>query len=152
MRDISERELGLPKVIFGELAKILQKDKNVISLSFGEPDFKTQKGVVNYGKKFLGESYRYSYEQGILRLRERLAKKLKKDNKINTNSNNIILTSGSQTAIFSSLLAVLDPGEKVIIPSPCYLGYVPVVDLVNGRVVYSKLDEDFNLDIDNIKN
>lgn len=151
MREISERELDLPKVLAGELSKTLQKNKDIISLSFGEPDFNTQREVINYGKKFLDKSHRYSYGKGLLKLRERIVNKLKKDNKINTNKENIILTPGSQTAILCSLMSIIDPGEKVIIPSPCYLGYVPSIELVNGDVKYSKLDEDFNLDIDNIK-
>ena len=151
MLHISERELDLPKVILGELAETLEKNKKIISLSFGEPDFPVPKEVVNYGRKFLDKVNRYSHEKGLLKLREKISNKLKKDNKINTNENNIILTSGSQTAIFCSLLSVLDPGEKVIIPSPCYLGYIPAIELANASVEYSELDEDFNLNVDNIK-
>jgi len=151
MLHISEREVDLPKVIAGDLANILQKNKDIISLSFGEPDFKTQKEVVNYGKKFLDKSNRYAHDKGLLKLREVITKKLKKDNQINTNPENIILTSGSQNAIFCSLLSILDPGKKIIVPSPAYLGHIPAIELVNGSVEYAELDEDFNLDIENMK-
>ena len=148
MRHISEREADLPDAVIGELIKIANEDKSVISMGAGQPDFKTPKPILDYARKVIYKSTAYSNPQGVLELREAIAKKLKKENKIkNANPEDIVITAGSQESIFMSLVCTIDPGEQVIIPNPGYLAYVPAVELLNGGISYVKLLEEDGFEI-----
>jgi len=147
MTHISERELELPDSIIGKLQGIAAEHKDVVSLGIGEPDFITPKPILDYATKIINIATHYSAPGGRTDLKEAICKKLKKDNKINADKDNIIVTCGSQEAIFSALLASLDPSEQVILPNPGYLGYIPAIDLVEGSPVYVKLKEEDNFEI-----
>ena len=153
MTHLSERELDLPHLEFPKIFARVVNDKSIISLGPGEPDFKAPKPLLDYAKKILSKSTHYSEPQGMFQLREALCRKLKKENKINTNPENIVLTCGSQEALFSALLTTIDPTEQVLIPSPGYLGYLPAIELVNGNPIYYPLEEKdkFEINPDNIK-
>ena len=150
---ISERELQLPKSILEKLQSISSENKNIISLSIGEPDFITPKPILDYAKKIIYKSTHYTNTQGRLDLRRALVSKLKNENRIHTNEENIIVTTGSQQGLFATLLATLDPTEEVILSNPGYLGYIPAIELVNAVPSYIKLEEDNNFIInpDDIK-
>lgn len=158
MRRISEREQELPETFLGMMHKIAAEDPSIISLSIGEPDFITPKPILQHLKvlantvKKTGMTH-YSSPQGIPKLREALAKKLKKQNKINANPENIQIGTGSQEVLFASLLATIDPTEEVIIPSPGYMAYIPAVQLVNGVPKYIELKEEdkFEINPDRLK-
>src|SRR3989344_6876093 len=141
MRHISEREVQLPDAVIGHLLTVAREDKSVISLGPGEPDFKTPKPILDYAKKVISKSTAYSAAPGVKELRELIAKKLKKDNKINTNSDNVLVTAGSQEALMCGFLTALDVSEQVILPNPGYLGYIPQIELVDATPVYFNLDE-----------
>ena len=149
MRHISERESELPDAVIGELIKIANEDKNVISMGAGQPDFKTPKPILDYAKKIIDKTTAYSNPQGVLELRELIAKKLRKENKIkNADSEDVVVTAGSQESIFMSLVSTIDPGEQVIIPNPGYLAYVPAVELLNGGISYVRLREEDGFEVD----
>lgn len=140
---ISERDLQLPDLEFPKIQERIVKDKSIISLGPGEPDFITPKPLLDYGRKLLskGEGTHYSEPRGLLELREAIVRKLKKENKINTSSDSVLVTCGSQEALFSSLLTTIDPTEEVVLPSPGYLGYLPAIELVNGVPKFLELKE-----------
>lgn len=155
MVHISEREVELPEATIQPLLKIAAESKDIISLGPGEPDFITPKPLLDYAvsllKKKLGTHY--APTEGYLKLREAICKKLRKDNKIKANPENIVVSVGSQEALFSAFLCTLDTSEQVIIPNPGYLAYIPAIELVNGFPVYVKLEEENNWEInpDSIK-
>jgi aminotransferase len=150
---ISERDLQLPHVEFPEISRRIALDKKIISLGPGEPDFPTPKPLIDYGKKMLGKATHYSEPQGMMELREAIVKKLYKENNIDVTPDNIIVTCGSQEAIFSALLTALDPTEQVLVPSPGYAGYVPAIDLVSATPVFVPLSREngFELNADVLK-
>jgi aminotransferase len=141
---ISERFFELPTSEFTEIMRLAQEEKNVISLGPGEPDFTTPKHIIEFAKKKLDEGYtHYSPPQGRTDLREEIAKKLKKDNKIDVTPDEIIVTCGSQEALFLATLALVDPGEKIIVPNPGFLAYIPMVESVTGtQLSVPLLEED----------
>src|SRR3989344_6132831 len=147
MPHISERELELPSGIIDQLMAISAEHPEIISLGPGEPDFVTPKPILDYAKKVIYKSSRYTAPTGKHELKEAILKKLKKDNNIKTSTENIIVTTGSQQGLFAVMLATLDPTEQVILPNPCYLGYIPIIDLVEAAPVYVKLEEDNNFEI-----
>ncbi len=151
MVHISEREVNLPKSVLEKLSKIASEKKDIISLSIGEPNFITPKPILDYVKKIIDKSTHYTNHQGLEELREKLVKKLKKENKINVDKNNIVVTCGSQQALFAALLCTLDPNEEIILSNPGYLGYIPAIELCDAVPSYVKLDENFELNPDTIK-
>jgi len=153
MGHISERELELPEAVIGELLQIAEEQKGVISLSVGEPDFITPKPLLEYTKKIVNIGTHYSPTEGRIELREAICKKLKKENRIDCSPKNIIVTCGSQQGLFSALATTLDVTEQVVLPSPCYLAYIPQIELINAVPVLYKIKEDdnWNINPDNIR-
>ncbi|MEK6826128.1 MAG: aminotransferase class I/II-fold pyridoxal phosphate-dependent enzyme [Nanoarchaeota archaeon] len=153
MGHISERELELPDAVIGQLLQIAAERKEVISLSVGEPDFIAPKPIRDYTKKIVDKATHYSPTEGRHDLREAICRKLRKDNKIKCNTENILVGCGSQQVIFAALSASLDVTEQVVLPSPCYLAYIPQIELVNGVPVLFPLKEEDEWEInpDNLK-
>ncbi len=147
MKHISERELGLPDAVIGKLLGIAAERKDIISLGPGEPDFLTPKPLIEYTRKIVQLGTHYSPTEGRSELREAICKKLKKDNKIRTDPKNILVTCGSQEALFCGFLSALDVSEEVVIPNPTYLAYVPQIELVNGVPRFFPLKEEDNWNI-----
>ncbi|MEK6925527.1 MAG: pyridoxal phosphate-dependent aminotransferase [Nanoarchaeota archaeon] len=153
MVHISERDLQLPHVEFPEISRRIAADKKIISLGPGEPDFMTPKPLLDYGKKIISKATHYTEPQGMMELREAIVKKLARENNIHTEVENVIVTCGSQEAIFSALLTAVDPTEQVLVPSPGYAGYTPAIDLVSATPVFVPLSRDngFELNSDVLK-
>lgn len=114
---------------------------DVISLAGGEPDFTTPKPVIEAAQKSLGEgNTHYVAGRGILPLRKRIARKLREENGIHCCEDNILLTPGGKMGIFSAILALLNPGEEVMILDPSWLSYAPMVTACAGVPVNVALD------------
>jgi len=155
LKHLSDRDLNLPQLEFPRIKKTIDKDNKIISLGPGEPDFLPDKRILNYGSKLLkqGKGTRYSEPQGMLELRKKIAQKLRKENKIKTNEDNIMVSCGSEEAIFATLLTLVDKKEEVIVPSPGFISYIPIIKLVNGVPKLLKLDEEdsWNINPDRLK-
>ncbi len=151
---ISERELELPETQFVEIMKIAEEEKDIISLGPGEPDFVAPKHVRDYAKKMLDKGFtHYTAIGGMSEVKEVIAKKLRKKNKIHVNPEEIIITVGAKEAILLSLMALVDPGESVVVPNPGYLAFIPMIESLNGvpLSVQLKQNENFEYNLDKIK-
>jgi aminotransferase len=147
--EISERYFYLPDSEFTEIMKVAGEKKDIISLGPGEPDFATPKHIVDFAKKKLDEGYtHYSPPAGRIETREAIVKKLKKDNKIKVDPEEVIVTCGSQEALFLATLTLLDPGEKMLVPNPGFLAYIPMVETVTGVPVSVPLLEKDGFEFD----
>ena len=153
MKGISLRELELPDAVIGKLLKLAVEDRTVISLGPGEPDFLTPKPLRDYTKKIVDKATHYGAPQGNIELREAICKKLRRDNKIIAHPENVLVTCGSQEAIFTALLTSLDVSCQVIVPDPGYLVYTPAVELVDAVPVPLELreDEEWIINVDRLK-
>tara|TARA_Y100000310_G_scaffold285479_1_gene308959 strand:+ start:4038 stop:5192 length:1155 start_codon:yes stop_codon:yes gene_type:complete len=129
---ISEREAELPDAVIGKLLRIAVEDKSVVSLGPGEPDFPLPPPIVKLVKDFAAECNHYSPPGGREELRKALARKLKRENKIDTSPDNIVVTCGSQEALMLATACTLDVSEQIIIPNPSFLGYLPTFELFNA--------------------
>lgn len=147
MVHLSERELQLPELEFPKIFKRVINDKSIISLGPGEPDFMTPKPLINYTKKVVSRGTHYSEPKGNKELREAIVKKVRRENGIRADPENVLVGCGSQELLFASLLTAIDPTEQVIVPSPGYLGYLPPVELVSGVPVFLPLKEEDNFAI-----
>lgn len=133
---ISEREMQLPVSTIGELIKIAEESKGIISLGPGEPDFDTPKHIIDFACRKLREGYtHYSPPGGRAELLDAISKKLKKENGIDAPDEQIIVTSGSTEAILLNLICTVDPGEGVLVPDPGFLSYKPTVEILNGMPI-----------------
>jgi len=131
-----------------ESLRILETRKDIISLGAGEPDFPAPPNVVEAAEEFLEEGYtHYSPLQGRHELREQIAKKLKKENKIDASPDEIIVTCGSKEAILLSCLVSLDAGDEAIVPDPGYIAYRPITKMIDASPVSLPLHESDNFEI-----
>ena len=142
MKEISERELELPDAVIGELLRLSAEDKHVINLGPGQPDFLAPKPIIEYTRKIPQKGTHYAAPQGMIELREALCKKVKKENKMKCSPENIIVTCGSQQALFTALATTLDPGDQVVLPNPSYLAYIPQIELISAFPSFFKLREE----------
>src|SRR5690625_5232072 len=144
-----------PTLKLGELARKKQKEgEKIISLALGEPDFKTPQYIIEATKKALDEGYtHYSTPQGLIELREGISKHFKSKYNANYSSDEIIIFPGAKAAIFASLSVLLKPGDEVIIISPYYVSYPPMIKLseYESKFHVIPLNDDFTLPINQIK-
>lgn len=135
---------------------IASEIEGAISLGVGEPDFKTPWTVREQGIYALEHSKtHYTSNAGLLELREEIAKKIKNNNNLSYDpKSEIIVTVGGSEAIDIALRAMLEEGDEVIIPTPCYVSYEPCVKLSNGKVVTISLkaENSFKLKASELKN
>ncbi|MEK6909728.1 MAG: pyridoxal phosphate-dependent aminotransferase [Candidatus Aenigmatarchaeota archaeon] len=131
-----------------ESLRIIEQHPEIISLGAGEPDFPAPPNVIKSAGKFLERGYtHYSPLQGRHELREELAKKLKKENRIDANPEKIVITCGSKEAILLSILALVNPKEEVVVPDPGYIAYRPIVELIDGVAKSLPLKEEDGFEI-----
>ncbi len=147
--EISERYFHLPSSNFAKILKLACEDKNVISLGPGEPDFTTPEHIREAAIMAIDKGYtHYSPPGGRTDTKETIAKKLRKDNRINVSPDEIVVTCGSQEALFLATLSLIDPGEKMIVPDPGFLAYIPMLETVTGVPVSIPLREENGFEFD----
>jgi len=139
-----------------KVKELKRAGQDVISLSVGEPDFVTPEHIRNYAKQALDEGYTfYPDSAGLVELREAIAHKLQHDNQINVDpKKNVVVTVGGKEAIYLAMMATVNPGDEVIVPNPCWVSYVPCIELAGGKPVYLplKAKEDFRLSAERLEN
>jgi aspartate aminotransferase len=122
---------------------------NVIGLSLGEPDFKTPAHICDAAKKAIDEGKYFAYPPvaGYQDLREALALKYQKENNVPYKAENIVVSNGAKQSIANTLLALMNPGDEVIIFSPYWVSYDALVRLVEATPVIVKggLENDYKV-------
>lgn len=122
---------------------------DVINLSLGEPDFKTPQHICDAAKKAIDEGKYFSYPPvaGYPDLREALAAKYQKENKVPYKAENIVVSNGAKQSIANVMLALLNPGDEVIIFAPYWVSYDALVRLTEATPVIVKgtLENDFKV-------
>jgi aminotransferase len=121
--------------------------KNVISLGIGEPDFVTPERVLNAGIDSLrhGETH-YTSNSGTLELRQALSKNLARLYGVTYDPEaELLITVGVSEALYLTLTAIVDPGDEVIVPQPCFVAYMPEVTFAGGAPVSvpTRVEDDF---------
>lgn len=115
-------------------AKAMKKDGlDVCSFSAGEPDFDTPKHICQAAKKAIDDGKtRYGPAAGEPALRDAIAQKLKADNHLSYSRENIMVTNGGKHSLYNLMLAMIEPGDEVIIPAPYWVSYPEMVKLAGG--------------------
>lgn len=134
--------------IAGRAKKMMAEGIDVVDFSVGEPDFPTPQNIKDAGKNALDVNFtRYTINDGMPELRKAIVKKLKEDNNLDYELNEIIVTSGAKQAIFNAVLAVVNEGDEVIIPAPYWVSYPEIVNLANGKplIVQTREENGFKI-------
>ena len=110
--------------------------RDVISLSAGEPDFDTPENVKQAAIRAIQDGdTKYTDVAGTLPLRRAVAEKFRRDSGLDYKPEEIIVSTGGKQVIFNAMVATLDQGDEVIIPSPCWVSYPDIVALADGTPV-----------------
>ena len=131
-----------------------QASPTAINLALGEPDFDTPKHIIESLKDALDNNRtHYSQNKGEPELRENIAKKLEKDNDIKVSSDDVIVTVGASEALYSSIQALINPNDDVLIPDPGFLSYAECVRLAgaNSIPVQSSSENGFKTTIEDVE-
>ena len=127
----------------GKIAELKAQGVDILSFSVGEPDFPTPQNIVDAAKDALDAGFtKYTAAAGIVELREAVCEKLKRDNGLDYTSAEIIVTTGAKQAIYNALMAICNPGDEVIIPTPCWVSYVEMVKLTGAKPVLVEAKEE----------
>ena len=111
--------------------------ESVVSFGVGEPDFNTPEHIINSAKAALDNGHtKYTPSSGLLPLRKAICEKFQKDNGLEYEPSQIIVSNGAKHSIFNACYAVLEEGDEVIIPAPYWLTYPEVVKVCGATPVY----------------
>ncbi len=150
--NLSEKTLGIKPsstLSITEKAGVLRKEgKDVISFSVGEPDFDTPDHIKQAAIEAINEGFtKYTPAAGMVELRQAVAKKLKEDNGLDYDYTQIVINNGAKHSLINALMAILNPGDEVIIPAPFWLSYAEMVRIAGGRpvIVYMRKEDGFSL-------
>lgn len=128
---------------------------DVISLSLGEPDFKTPQHICEAAKKAIddGKYFAYPPVAGYVDFREALAAKYQKENNVPYKAENIVVSNGAKQSIANAMLAILNPGDEVIIFSPYWVSYDALVRLAEAKPVLVKggIENDFKVTAEQVE-
>jgi aminotransferase len=134
---------------------LLEGMEDAISLGVGEPDFVTPWHIRDAGIHSLEKGYtKYTGNAGLSRLREEISKYLKRRFNLTYSPNGeIIVTVGGSEALDLAIRALINPGDEVIIPVPCFVCYGPITELCGGKAVYveTKVENEFRLTADELR-
>ncbi|MDI6730779.1 MAG: pyridoxal phosphate-dependent aminotransferase [Candidatus Altarchaeum sp.] len=145
MKKISDRVCKIESSGIRKFFDLAQKEKNIITLGIGEPDFDVPEKIKDRAIRAIENSYsHYTSNYGLLDLREKISKKLRKFNKISADSKKeILITSGSSEGLDLAFRTLVNPNDEILIPSPSYVSYIPTTLLSEGiPVVVSAYEKD----------
>ncbi len=144
--DLSKKGMAIEPSVTLEItakAKAMKENGiNVISFSVGEPDFNTPKNIQDEGIRAITEGLtKYTPTSGITELKKAICKKLRDDNNLDYSPNNIIISNGGKHSIYNALMAVLNPGDEVLIGVPYWVSYPELVKIAGGVPVFIETEE-----------
>ena len=128
---------------------------DVINMSVGEPDFNTPDNIKEAAKKAIDENFsRYSPVPGYPDLRKAIVAKLKNENGLDYTVNEVIVGTGGKQCVCNAVLALVNPGDEVIIPAPYWVSYPQMVKLAGGTpvIVNAGFDQDFKMTAEQLEN
>ncbi len=129
-------------------AELKAQGVDVINLSVGEPDFPTPDHIKQAAKEAIDQNFTfYTAVAGYPSLRKAISEKLARENGVNYTPDQIVVGTGAKQELCNVILATINPGDEVIIPTPAWVSYVEMVKLAEGRVVEvpASIEQDFKI-------
>jgi len=146
---------GSPTMALNAQAMALRRQgKDILNLAAGEPDFDTPEHIRAAAHKALEESKtHYTPTPGIPELREAVAAWASKRVGRTYSADQIIITPGTKFAVYMGLAAYIEPGDDVLIPTPYWVSYPPMVDMLGARPIYvwGGIEQDFKITVDDLE-
>ncbi len=128
---------------------------DVINMSVGEPDFNTPDHIKDAANKAIEENYsRYSPVPGYADLRKAISAKLRNENGLEYSINEILVSNGAKQSVCNTVMALVNPGDEVIIPAPYWVSYPQMVKLAGGNpvIVNAGFEQDFKITAEQLEN
>ena len=140
---LAKRVIGIEEsatIKMGQLAEQLQAEgKRVMNFTLGEPDFRTPEHICEAAKKALDLGFtHYTSSPGIAELRGEIARKMREENKVDAQAENVIVTPGGKQAIYEVMMSVLDEGDEVLMLDPAWVTFEAAVKLAGGKPLWVK--------------
>src|SRR5210317_66384 len=153
MKDkLSDRINSLPVsatlAMAAKARELKAQGKDIISLSLGEPDFNTPDFIKDAAIQAINENYNsYTPVNGYAELREAICRKFKRDNKLNYNINQIVVSTGAKQSIANVAMVLLNPGDEVLLPAPYWVSYSAIATLSEAtfKETPSSIETDFKI-------
>lgn len=141
MLSLAERTKSLtPSYTIGismQVAELREQGKHVINFSVGEPDFNVPEKAKKEAVRALHENLtKYDKVPGLVQLRKIIGEKLKVENQLEYAPDEIVVTNGAKQAITNTLMALINPGEEVLVPVPYWVSYPEIIKLCGGIPVF----------------
>lgn len=143
MKDISKQIIKMKPSGIREFFNYASERPEIVSLGVGEPDFVTPKPIIEAAIASLEEGKTfYTSNQGLPTLRKLISDYLKDRFNIHYSPDEMILTAGSSQGILAALMAIINPGDEIIVTEPTYICYVPDIEMCGGKAVVIPLSSD----------
>lgn len=129
-------------------AELKAQGVDVINMSVGEPDFPTPEHIKDAAKKAIDDNYTtYSPVPGYAVLRDAIVAKLKRENNLDYKPAEIVVSNGAKQSVCNAVMALVSPGDEVIIPAPYWVSYPQMVLMAGGTPVYTEatIEQDFKI-------
>ena len=125
--------------------ELKSKGIDVVSFGAGEPDFNTPENIIEAAIRAMKDGKtKYTPASGILQLKETICKKFKSDNNLEYKPSQIIVSTGAKQSLANTFMAILNPGDEVLIPIPYWVSYPELVKLADGVPIFVKTHEKDN--------
>lgn len=149
---LSDRIKSLPVsqtlAMAAKARELKEQGKDIISLSLGEPDFNTPDFIKEAAIQAINDNYNsYSPVNGYADLREAICRKFKRDNNLEYNINQVVVSTGAKQSIANVAMVLLNPGDEVLLPAPYWVSYSAISILAEATYVEipSTIDTDFKI-------
>ena len=149
---LSDRIKSLPVsqtlAMAAKARELKEQGKDIISLSLGEPDFNTPDFIKDAAIQAINDNYNsYSPVNGYADLREAICRKFKRDNNLDYNANQVVVSTGAKQSIANVAMVLLNPGDEVILPAPYWVSYSAISILAEAKYVEipSSIETDFKI-------
>ncbi|MBS7787346.1 pyridoxal phosphate-dependent aminotransferase [Flavobacterium sp. CYK-55] len=122
--------------------------KDIISLSLGEPDFNTPDFIKEAAKKAIDDNYStYTPVDGYLDLKQAICRKFKRDNNLDYQPANIVVSTGAKQSLYNIAQVMINPGDEVILPAPFWVSYYEIIKMAGGIPVEvpTSIETDFKI-------
>ena len=120
----------------GRVAALKAEGRDIIGLGVGEPDFDTPVHIADAGVEAIRKGFtRYTAVEGIPELKDAIIAKFQRDNGITYKRPQILVSTGAKQTIYNLMMALVDPGDEVIIPAPYWVSYPDMALLAEGEPV-----------------
>ena len=151
---IQNMETSATLAMAAKARELKSQGLDIIGLSLGEPDFNIPDFIKEAAKKAIDENYSsYTAVDGYQELKEAIVHKFKRDNGLTYSPQQIVVSTGAKQSLYNVAMAVLNPGDEVILPAPYWVSYSDIVKLAEGVPVEvrTSIDADFKITADQLR-